>query len=112
MSNLATVKHFTPIATYQQTLMFKPSLSALTKYVAELEKHNWIYAHNDNRRVYCRGKAAQTKLEAQALTHPLYQKAFDIWYAYVSFAAATCPDRQVRKDTAITSLYAEQMMFS
>lgn len=118
MSNLSITQHFTtaqshaPIGTHQQTLMFKPSLTALTKYVAELEKHNWIYAHNDNHRVYCRGKAVQAKLEAQALTHPLYQKAFDIWYAYVSFAAATCPDRKVRKDTAITSLYAEQMMFS
>lgn len=110
MSNLSTVKHFTPIGTQQQTLMFNPSLSALTKYVSELEKHNWVYAHNDNHRVYCRGKAVQTKLEATALTHPLYQKAFDIWYAYVSFAAATCPDRELRKNAAITSLYAEQML--
>jgi hypothetical protein len=109
MRILSNSKH-SPIGTHQQTMMFKPSLSALTKYITALEKHNWVYAYNDNRRVYCRGKAAQTKLEATALTHPLYQKAFDIWYSYVSFAAATCPDRELRKNSAISSLYAEQMI--
>ena len=90
--------------------MFKPKLTSLIKYVVELEKHDWFYAHNDNNSIYCRGKAVQAKLEATAITHPMYQKAFDIWYQYVSFAAATCTDRKVRRDAAISSLYAEQMI--
>ena len=68
------------------------------------------FAKNMNRHQGLAWAKVQAKLEATALTHPLYQKAFDIWYQYVSFHAATCPDRELRKNAAITSLYAEQML--
>lgn len=102
--------HFNVTIPPQQTLMFKPSLAAIMAYVSLLEQHNWVYVHSDNNTVYTRGKKAQQVLEAKAATHYLYQKAFDIWYQYVSFSAATAVDRKVRKDAAIASLYAEQMV--